>query len=228
MDLSPVVSVRGACVSEVEPEIATLDVLVSARDREREDCLRSLDARSSAVLALVTSFGEAVERVETAGVRIGPEFKDNKPRERVVGYSGAVRHRLLVVDFTRIGDLVARLAEQDMVDVVGPWWQLRADSPVYRAARIAAAQDALARAREYADALGSTVVGLVEMADTGLLSEAVPAPGGPYPVAPMAMRAPAPGGGVPPAPVVLDLEPVRQTVRANVEARFTIAPPTSL
>lgn len=229
MDLSPVVSVRGECVSEVEPEVATLDVVVTSRDRSRDDCLRSLDARSSAMLALVTSFGEAVERVETAGVRIGPEFKDNKPRERVVGYSGAVRHRLVVVDFTRLGDLVARLAEQDMVDVLGPWWSLRPGSPVHRDARMAAARDAVARAREYAEALGATVAGLVEIADTGLLSEAVAPPGGgSYPIMPMAMRAPAPGGGVPPAPVVLDLEPVRQVVRASVEARFTISAPTAL
>lgn len=226
---APIVSVRGEAVMEVEPEIATLDVSVGAQDRDREDTLASLDRRSSAVLALVESFGEAVAKVETASVRIGPVFKDGKPRERIVGYNAVIRHVVEAVDFTRLGDLVARLAEQEMVDVYGPRWALRRDSPVYRAARVAAAQDAVERAREYASAVGSRVTGLVELADTGLLSEAVVSGGGsgPYPIAPMAAPAAMRMGSAPaPAPVTLDLEPVHQHVRASVEARFTIEPPT--
>ncbi|HEX8002067.1 MAG TPA: SIMPL domain-containing protein [Mycobacteriales bacterium] len=118
-----------------------------------------------------------------------------------------------------------------MVDVSGPWWSLRRDSAVYRSARVAAARDAVTRASEYASALGSRVVGLVELADTGLLSEAVAAAGGGFPVAamsapaPQAMRSSTVAASV---PVTLDLEPVHQVVRASVEARFRIAPPESL
>lgn len=220
-------SVRGETVLEVEPELATLDVSVAAQGKDREQTLASLDRRSSAVVALLTSFGEAVDRVETAAVRIGPEFKDGKPRERVVGYHGYLRHTVDVVDFTRLGDLVARLAEQELVEVYGPRWSLRRTSPVYREARVAAARDAVTRASEYAGALGSRVTGLVELADTGLLTEATTSYGGvpeaAFAMAPSAMRA-----GAAPQPVTLDLEPVHQVVRASVEARFTIEAPASL
>ena len=217
----PVVSVRGEALLEVQPEIAQLNVTVGARDKHREDTLRRLDERSSAVLALVESFGAAVERVETDGVRIGPEFKDGKPHERISGYSAVVRHALTVVDFARLGDLVVRLAEIDLVDVAGPWWRLRRDSPVHRQARIAATSDAVERARQYAEALGGTLTGLMELADSGLLSEQA-GDSGPFVVAPaaaMAMRSSAP------QPVSLDLEPARQVVRASVEARFVMSPP---
>ncbi|HEX8002068.1 MAG TPA: SIMPL domain-containing protein [Mycobacteriales bacterium] len=100
----PIVSVRGDVVLEVEPEVARVDVSVGAQDKDREDTLAALDRRSSGVLALVESFGEAVEKTETASVRIGPVFKDGKPRERIVGYSAVVRHQISVVDFTRLGD----------------------------------------------------------------------------------------------------------------------------
>jgi len=225
---NPIVSVRGEALLEVDTEIATLNVVVSSRDRDRDETLRHLDERSDAALALLASFGDAVDRVETAAVRVSPEFKDNRPREKVVGYRGVIRHTVTVSGFDRLGDLVSRLAEQDLVEVSGPWWQLRRDSDVYRTARADAAREAVRRAREYAEALGSRLVGLVELADAGLLGEAVThagpvSPGAP---APMAMRA---GGPSPaPAPVVLDLEPVRQVVRATVEARFLIAPPESL
>lgn len=226
MDALPLVSVRGDVVVEVEPEIATLDVSIGAQDRDRDETLTLLDRRSSAVLALLESF--AVDRVETASVSIGPRFKDGKPRERIVGYSAVVRHTVQVTDFARLGDLVARLAEQEMVDVYGPRWGLRRDSRHYRDARVAAARDAVTRAREYAEALGSRVTGLVELADTGLMTEAAPRAGGGFATAPMAMASSAMRMSSAPEPVTLDLEPAQQVVRASVEARFTIEPPTSL
>ena len=220
MDLTlPIVSVRGSSVLEVDPEVASVDVAVGARDKDRDRTLSRVDERSSGVLALVAPYAE---RVETASVRIGPELKDGKPGERVTGYHAVVRHTVLVADFARLGDLVARLGELEMVDVSGPWWRLRSDSAVYRDARVAAARDAVVRASEYASALGSRVVGLVEMADIGLLSEAAQAPFAAAAMPSAPMRA----ASVAPAPVTLDLEPARQVVRANVEARFRIdAPP---
>ena len=50
------------------------------------------------------------------------------------------------------------------------WWALRPDSPVYRDARLAAARDAMVRAREYAEAFGGSIAGLIEAADAGLMT----------------------------------------------------------
>ena len=62
-----------------------------------------------------------------------------------------------------------------MTALEGPWWKLRHDSPVHRQARQEAARDAVVRAREYAEALGARLLGLVELADESLVTEA-PAP----------------------------------------------------
>ena len=224
----PIVSVRGEAIVEVDPETALVNVAVGARDKNRDETLRRLHERSTAVLRLVESFGDAVDKVETANVRIGPEFKDGKPNERITGYTAVIRHGVTVTGFPQLGDLVARLAELEMVDVNGPWWALRRDSPTYREARKTAVRQAVDRARDYAEALGATLTGLVELADTGLLSEAVDpgyAPMGGAPVAPAAMRMASAAGGGAPQPVTLDLEPVRQTVRATVEARFRMSAP---
>jgi uncharacterized protein len=67
--------------------------------------------------------------------------------------------RITVRDFTVVGELVASLSDEDLVTVAGPWWALRPDSPVYRDARLAAARDAMVRAREYADAFGGGIAG---------------------------------------------------------------------
>jgi uncharacterized protein len=103
--------------------------------------------------------------------------------------------------------------------VAGPAWRLRLGSGVYRQARLAAAKDATQRAREYAEAFGGQVTGLVEAADVGLL--------GTHQDQPRALmaRAALAGGRAEAGPPEFDFEPAKQTVHAEVEARFTMTQP---
>jgi uncharacterized protein len=213
----PVVAVRGESVREVDPEIATFTVTVTARDRNRQETLWRLASRVDRVRAVLDGYAEAIEKRETSSMSVYPETK--RSGEKVSAYRGTVSTAVTVSDFTVLGELLLRLADQDQTSVAGPWWALRPTSPVYREARRVAIDDAITRGREYADALGARVTGLVEVADSGLsatpLARAMPM------VARMSMDA---GGG----PPVLDLDPQRQTVTATVEARFRITDPTVL
>jgi uncharacterized protein YggE len=123
-------------------------------------------------------------------------------------------------DFTTLGELTTRLADLDLTRVDGPWWALRPDSPVHRQARQQAVHEAVQRAREYAEALGTTLAALVELADIGAENaQTYAAPAG-------RMRSRALMGGVAEDTAAsLDLEPERQQVYAQVNARFTMAPP---
>lgn len=206
----PVIAVRGEAVREVPPEIARFTVTVVARDRDRQATLARLAERSEAVRALVDSYGDAIERRETGGLHVRPELK--RTGERVAAYQGSVTTTVTVRDFTVLGELMLRLADGERSAVNGPWWELRPDSPAHREARQAAIADALTRAREYAEALGARVTGLLELADTGLA-------GAPVPMQTMAYAPEA--SGIP----QLALDPEPQTVRAAVEARFSISEP---
>jgi uncharacterized protein len=142
----------------------------------------------------------------------------------VAGYAGQASARVTVRDLTVLGELVARLAELELVTVAGPWWSLRPDSQVYRDARVAAARDATRRAGEYAAAFGGRLGDLIEAADVGLLtSQWRPQAGAPAP-RPFAAAMRSSGGHVDETPA-LDLEPVRQPVSAQVDARFAMVPP---
>jgi uncharacterized protein len=230
----PLVSVRGETVLEVEPEIATVSVTLMARDATPDEVLARLRERSQRMAGMIERFGSMVEKVETAAVRVIPEFKDGKPKERIVGYVGELRTTITVGDFTYLGELVGQTSRGDLIAVSGPWWSLRHDSSVFRRSRELAVEDAVRRAREYADALGCELTGLLELADVGLSTtgwgDAPPA--GPRPL----MAATANGAaanGVSANGVTtngsggheLNLEPARQTVRAQVEARFRMSAP---
>jgi len=224
-DRQPVISVRGEAQLEVEPEIAVVSITVQARDRDRRTVLDRLVARNKQVLDLAAGYGDAVEKTESGPASAYPELKKGDS-ERVSRYSGQASVRLTVRDFSVLGELVSRLATLELASVAGPWWSLRRNSPVYRQARIAAAQDATVRAREYAEAFGGRLGELIEAADTGLLSSEATAPR-PGPPRAYAMRAAA--ASMAAEEPSLELEPVRQTVSAQVEARFTmvLAEPTS-
>ncbi|WP_433529807.1 SIMPL domain-containing protein [Micromonospora sp. CA-263727] len=204
----PVVTVRGEAYREVAPEVARFTVTALARDRDREATLTRLAERAAAVRVLLDSAEPTVDRRETGELRVRPETR--RSGERVVAWHGSVVTTVTVSDFTALGELMLRLADQDQVEVAGPWWSLRPDSPTYREARHAAIADAVQRAREYAEALGAQVTDLIELADEG---------GGGQPM--MARMAFEAGGGAP----ELELDPQQQSVHAAVRARFAISRP---
>ncbi|MCD9142226.1 SIMPL domain-containing protein [Streptomyces albireticuli] len=216
----PRIAVRGEARLEVEPELAHLGITVTARGTDRNTTLTDLTRRNNQVLDLLKTTGDAVERIETGTFTLTPQLSDKGRGERVRAYHGTVHHTATLNDFTTLGELTTRLADLDLTRVDGPWWALRPDSPAHREARRQAVRDAVQRAREYAEALGARLVALLELADEG--AENTPY-GGMPPVAGLS-RAAGYGGAPEPAPA-LDLEPQRQTVYAQVNARLTMTPP---
>ncbi|MFJ5259013.1 SIMPL domain-containing protein [Streptomyces sp. NPDC088387] len=217
---APRIAVRGEAHLEVDPEFARIGITVSARGRDRRAALDDLTRRNTTALDLVKSYGDAVERVETGAFSITPELTKHGRGERIRTYQGAVRITAELTDFTALGELTTRLADLDLTHIDGPWWALRPDSPAHREARRKAVHEAVQRAREYADALGTTLAALVELADIG-----ADAPQ-PYSATPGRMRSVAYGGAAEDsAAAPLDLEPQRQHVYASVNARFTMTPP---
>ncbi|MFG2191074.1 SIMPL domain-containing protein [Streptomyces sp. NPDC048639] len=218
----PRVAVRGEARLEVDAEIARIGISVSARGTDRRAALDDLTRRNSAVLELVKSYGEAVEKLSTGAFVITPQLNDKGRGERVRAYHGRVHVGATLCDFTALGELVTRLGDLELTSVDGPWWALRPDSPAHRDARQQAVREAVQRAREYAGALGAELTALVELADEGAEGAAPPMPAAPGGAR---MRGYAGGGADSAEPQALDLEPQRQTVYARVNARFTMSPP---
>ncbi|MGW0707673.1 SIMPL domain-containing protein [Streptomyces sp. NPDC002643] len=217
---APRIAVRGEARLEVDPEIARIGITVLARGKDRRTALDDLTRRNTTVLDLIKTYGEAVERVETGAFSLTPQLKEKSRGERIHAYHGRVHIHAELTDFTAMGELTTRLADLDLTRVDGPWWSLRPNSPAYKQVRQKAVKEAVQRAKEYAEALGTTLAALVELADIG--AEAAPQP----------LRPAAPGGimrtmsaATEDTPAALDLEPQRQRVYATVNARFTMRPP---
>ncbi|WP_407839679.1 SIMPL domain-containing protein [Streptomyces sp. DSM 116496] len=215
----PRVAVRGEATLEVDPEIARIGITVSARGTDRRTALEDLTRRNNAVLDLVKSYGDPVEKLETGAFSITPELTRHGRGERIRAYHGRVHLTAELNDFTTLGELTTRLADLELTQVDGPWWALRPTSPAHGEARRQAVLEAVQRAREYAAALGADLAALVELADLG--AENAPFQSGGVRMRTVAFSAAEEAGAAP----ALDLEPQRQTVYAQVNARFTMTPP---
>ncbi|MFF9505862.1 SIMPL domain-containing protein [Streptomyces sp. NPDC014724] len=218
----PRIAVRGEARIEVDPETAHISITVTARGKDRRAALEDLTRRNSHVLELARSYGPAIEKLETGALSLTPEPTKHGRDEKIRAYHGHVHVTAVLNDFTALGEFTTRVADLDMTRVNGPWWNLRPDSPAHANARRQAVHEAVQRAREYADALGARLTALVELADLGAENTA---PAAPMPAAPGGIRGRAAYGGATTEPTALDLEPQRQTVHAQVNARFTMSPP---
>jgi uncharacterized protein len=207
---APHVLVRGEAVLLVDPEVADIGITVRTRARDRQTALERCAARQAEVTAVLASAGDAVENLETAGVSVHVEVRDRRaPGEPVA----SVHTRVTVNRLDLAGELVVALGRLDDVDVFGPTWRLRADSPAYERARLDAVRDALHRARQYAAAFGAELTALLEVRDAGLS-------GGGFQVA----GAMTPMGRFE-SDISLDLTPARQEVHGSVEVRFAMSEP---
>ncbi|WKX69770.1 SIMPL domain-containing protein [Streptomyces sp. XD-27] len=216
---TPHLTVRGEARLEVDPDIARLRITVTARGTDRRTTLEDLTRRNQHTLELLKSYGQAIEKLATSGFTLTPQLTQKGRNERIRAYHGTVHTTAVVTDFTILGELTTRLADQDLTHVDGPWWALRATSPAHREVRQKAVREAVRRAREYAEALDARLVALTELTDNQAdTPTGFGRPGG------ARMRGPA-GGAAPDTPPALDLEPQRQTVHAHVNARFTITRP---
>ncbi|MGW2846099.1 SIMPL domain-containing protein [Streptomyces sp. NPDC001108] len=214
----PRVAVRGDARLDIDPETARITITVTARGKDRRHTLDDLTRRNDHVLELARSYGQAVEKLETGAFSLTPELTPSGRSEKIRAHHGRVHITAVLNDFTALGEFTTRIADLEMTRVNGPWWGLRPDSPAHAEARRRAVHAAVQRAREYAAALDAHLVALVELADLGAENTAPPTPAAP--------RGRAAFGDAPaePAPA-LDLEPQRQTVYAQVNARFIMSPP---
>jgi uncharacterized protein len=206
----PEVTVRGEAVLLTEPEIAELTLTALARARDRRTALERCRARQAEAAAAIAAAGDAVEATETTGIAVHTEIDQDRTTTAVA----SVQTRVTLTDFAALGELLVTLGEIDDVDVFGPVWRLRPQSPVHEQARLAAVRDAVHRAQQYARAFGADLVAVLAVSDAGLS-------GGDARVA-VRMAAMARSEAVGPA---FDLAPARQEVQGVVEVRFAMSPP---
>jgi uncharacterized protein YggE len=209
----PTIVVRGEATREVQPERAVFSVTLTARDRDRDTVVARLAERSESLRALLDGY-DTIARRETGVLQVFQDLK--RGSEKTVAFTGNLDTTVILTDFAGLGELMLRLGALDHATIAGPWWQLEPGSRAGAEVRRQAIADALARAREYAEAVGARIDRLVEIADDGAMGVNTVVPARAFVARDL---------GASPR---MELDPQLQTVQASVVVRVTITEPTAL
>ncbi len=209
---TPIVTVRGEAELEVPPDLAGLRITLHGSGQDARAVWAELSKTGADLGRMLDEHAAAIEERATTGAHVSPTF-GRRGQGKITGYRGNQHTRVVLHDFEALSPLLLAIADLPNGQVDGPDWSLRRDNPAYREARLAAIEDARARAADYAAGFGGRVAELIEISDTegGY--------GGPRPVA-MFARA---GGGPTADQVEVDLEPQPQQVSGQIIVRFGLA-----
>jgi uncharacterized protein YggE len=221
-------SVRADAHLEVPPDEAVLDYAVSAIADDKAGALRTLKVQLDAATGALRDLGGVVRAAGDApgplswlvrSMRSEPQTRWDGTQQRTLRTGKVIASADLVVavrDFALLDRIGAAFAGHDGVHVRYVHWSVDHDNPGWQRVRAAAIDAALVKGRDYAAALGGSLLRIEHVADLGLLGDRGGEPEGAFRASAMA------------APVAPDdeengpsLDPVPQDLYAGIEARFT-------
>jgi uncharacterized protein len=178
-----VISVRGEARRVVQPDLAIIGLRLWAVRPDKSAALDALSEFQNNLIELWRALGGEPYTPETARARLTwtePPANTYAQRERGSKGLGRLTGQIVAQVFPTV-----RLRDHALIDEIDTvlmgeqtltrrWtqWHVDHDNPVWREARSEAIADALSKARDYASALGGAVVGVDQLADTGLLGRA--------------------------------------------------------
>ena len=223
-------SVRGAASVTVAPDFGTFHASIRA----------SMVAQAEAVAAVAVAWQELSAEMAALGGRPlaaenarntltwlagsmssyrDHEFDPKTGRTQEVSLTTTTLDVLITTRdislVTQLGDVLARHESATLHNVT---WGVDDDNPGWVRVRAVAVEAAIAKARHYARALGTTVARIDQLADDGMLAGAAGARGWNAMDAGVALSA---SGGGPMSPA---LDPVPQQLRVSVDAQFVTRP----
>lgn len=220
-------SVRGEARQIVAPDLVILAGRVMVADASKPDAVGACARALAALTAELAALGGVPLAVESGRSVLtwsaysatthverdhNPKTGRHEPTGRVLA---SVDLNVAVRDFSVLEALGAVFARQEAFNLNGVSWYVDDDNPAWPAVRTAAIEAALRKVRDYASALGGSLISVEHVADVGLLAGSGEGPRLFRAMAGRAASAGGPGDGME-AP---SLDPVPQEITAVIEAR---------
>ncbi len=214
------VSVRSEVWRTVEPDSVVLHGQVSITRDDKAGALRAAAVAVDSLKAILSEFGGTALSATTVRHKLTwstqqistqPEFNRAKQGGLTGRITANVAIRITIRDFTHLGELADLLAGNTSFELGYAAWDVDAENPAWSDLRADAIRGALRKGRDYAAALGASLVRVEHVADVGLLS------GEDSGTMHQGQRFAAMAGSEGGSP---SLDPVPQNLVARIEARF--------
>lgn len=172
------VSVRGTGRATAQPDDVTVGLGVEALRPTASEAFVEATRLASDVVSLCEELGVPAGSRTTSQVSLAEHGEHTDAGWQHRGYRAATRVAVRVTDAELASRLVSEAAARFDARIDGPTWRVAHDNPAHAEARRGAAEDARARAEEYAAALGGRVGAVLTVAEPG---SGPPGPPGPQP-----------------------------------------------
>lgn len=211
--------VRGVGEVRAMPDFASVRVGVDGQAHSREEAYQAASTTAAAVDRVLADFETAIDRVTTAALAVQPKTRWRKGETQQTGWQAFRMSVIEIKDTTRVGELLNALAGAG-ASISGLSWMLAPANESFALARRRAAEDAQARAQQYAQALGIKLGPVAWACEPGLRS-----PGHTdWMSATAAGRALSSGA----AEEAIDVTPEEATISAALEVAYRLPPDDSL
>jgi len=149
--------------SGVVTQAATVNAALRANAREMDTLMTALKAA-----------GIAERDIQTSGISLYPQYRH--PRNdapTISGYQASNTVSITAREIARLGDVIDALVASGANQINGPHFAIDNPAPVLDRARLAALDNARARARLYAEALGVNVGRIISISEGSGPAQAV-------------------------------------------------------
>jgi uncharacterized protein YggE len=212
--MSVQITVRGEAENSYPPERAVVDLAVALDGPDREAVMREVNGVHEPVTERLRELAESgvVSTWSSDQVQVASHRPWNEGSEAALVHTARVNLAAEFADLAQVSEVVGEWALRPGLEVVGLRWDLTPENrTTYETdLRVAAVEDAVAKAQAYADAVLRGRVAPIELADPGMLDGKQ----GSETVIPLAKMAMADSTGGP------SLEPQKIVIRIEVDARF--------
>lgn len=181
------ITVSGTGSSDIEPDRATLQMSINAREPTLAAAQKAAADVTSKVLKMADRMDIDRDQIDTTGASVRPDYRWNREKEEQVlrGYIADRQITIEIDELEKLGALIEGAVSAGVNQVQPPQLNSSQRKETQRAALRAAAEDAKANARELAESL-DTELGRVISINSG---HNEPRPPTPYPVGARAMAA---------------------------------------
>jgi uncharacterized protein YggE len=219
-----VLSVRGEASLTVSADSVLLSGAIALSRGSKPDALAEASAALQRLTTDLIQLGAVALTVETENSALtwlarsattwAEHQHNNGVNEQTGRVTATVSVQIAVRDFALLDELDAHLSTHVDLHIHGVGWQIDSDNPGWARVRADAIRAAISKGRDYADALGVSLVEVLQVADAGLLDgNAGPGDAG-HPITAALFRSSSSPSDTP------SLDPEPQELTATIDARL--------
>ncbi len=162
------VTVMGDSVVQAQPDTAIITVAVVTQNKRALDAQQGNATRSDAVVKALKAAAGAGAEVKTSGYSLQPQriYRENQP-PTISGYEARNTVTVTLSDLTKVGSVIDASTQAGANDITGIAFTLRRDRAALDEALAQATQEAIAKAKVVASALGGRLVRIAEVQEEG-------------------------------------------------------------